>query len=56
MKIENYNKNYKSVRVKTETYKKLKLLAVEMEVPITQLIDLMHEEHLKSRAHLTSPP
>lgn len=33
--------NYKAVRIKTETYKKIKLLAVELEIPITQLIERM---------------
>ena len=32
---------YKAVRIKTETYKKIKLLAVELEIPITQLIERM---------------
>lgn len=33
--------NYKAVRIKTETYKKIKLLAVELDIPITQLIERM---------------
>jgi len=48
--------NYKSVRIKSGTYKKLKLLSVEMEMPMTKLIDLMLSEYLKSKAHLISPP
>ena len=48
--------NYKAVRIKTDTYKKIKLLAVEMDMPITRLIDLMYDEYLRSRSHLTSPP
>jgi len=35
--------NYKAVRIKTETYKKIKLLAVELDIPITQLIERMFE-------------
>lgn len=34
---------YKAARIKTETYKKIKLLAVEMDIPITQLIERMFE-------------
>jgi len=48
--------NYKSVRIKSDTYKKLKLLSVETEIPITKLIDLIYAEYLKSKTHLTSPP
>ncbi|MBZ4202760.1 MAG: ribbon-helix-helix domain-containing protein [Methylovulum sp.] len=47
--------NYKSVRIKSDTYKKLKLLSVETEIPITKLIDLMLIDYLKSTTHLTSP-
>ena len=49
IKQDNYNENYRSVRIKADTYKKLKLLAVEMEVPITRLIDLIHDEYTKSK-------
>ena len=35
--------NYKAVRIKTETYKKIKLLAVELDIPITKLIERMSE-------------
>ena len=35
--------NYKAVRIKTETYKKIKLLAVELDIPIMQLIERMFE-------------
>ena len=35
--------NYKAVRIKTETYKKIKLLVVELDIPITQLIERMFE-------------
>jgi hypothetical protein len=31
--------NYKTVRVKNETYKELRLLSVERETPMTRLID-----------------
>lgn len=49
MNPSDYNQNYKSVRVKTDTYKKLKRLAVEMEVPITRLIDLMYDAYIKAQ-------
>jgi hypothetical protein len=42
-----------SVRIKSDTYKKLKLLSVETEIPITKLIDLMLIEYQKSKAQLT---
>lgn len=32
---------YKTIRIKSETYKKIRLLAFEKEIPITRLIDLM---------------
>jgi hypothetical protein len=35
--------NYKAVGIKPETYKKIKLLAVELDIPITQLIERMFE-------------
>jgi hypothetical protein len=31
--------NYKSICVKSETYKELRLLSVECEIPMTRLID-----------------
>ena len=34
--------NYKSVRIKTDTYKKLRHLAIELDIPITKLIELMY--------------
>ncbi len=37
-----HNENYRSVRIKAETYKNIKLLSVEMEIPITKLIELMY--------------
>lgn len=40
---------YKAVRIKTETYKKIKLLAVELDIPITQLIELMFTEFTAKR-------
>jgi hypothetical protein len=49
------NKNYKSARIKIETYKKLKLLAIELDMPLTQVIDLLYNEYMKKDS-LTSPP
>lgn len=34
---------YKNIRVKTETWRKLKKVAFEMEIPLTKLIDMMLE-------------
>ncbi|MDD4995777.1 MAG: hypothetical protein PHW53_04940 [Patescibacteria group bacterium] len=48
MNLEDSNKNYKSVRIKIETYKKIKLLAVKMDMPITRLIEIMFDEFKKS--------
>jgi hypothetical protein len=31
--------NYKTISVKSETYKELRLLSVEREIPMTRLID-----------------
>jgi hypothetical protein len=36
--------NYKAVRIKADTYKKIKLLAVELGIPITKLIELMYQK------------
>lgn len=36
--------NYKAVRIKTDTYKKIKQLALDMDIPITRLIDRLYEE------------
>lgn len=55
MKTDNHKENYKSVRIKIDTYKKVRHLAVDMDIPITRLIDLMYDEYLKSRARLISP-
>lgn len=41
--------NYKAVRIKTDTYKKIKLLAIELDVPITQLIERMLETFIAER-------
>jgi hypothetical protein len=40
---------YKAVRIKTDTYKKIKLLAVELDMPITQLIERMFEAFAANR-------
>lgn len=49
------NKNYKSARIKIETYKKLKLLSVELDMPLTHVIDLLYAEYMKKDS-LTAPP
>ena len=36
--------DYKSVKVKNETYKKLKQLALDVDMPITRLIDRLYKE------------
>lgn len=46
MKLDNHKENYKSVRIKTDTYKKLRHLAIEMEIPITKLIELMYDKFI----------
>ena len=45
------------LRVKSETYKKLKLLALELDIPLTRLIDKLLSEHTeqKADADLTDP-
>jgi predicted DNA-binding ribbon-helix-helix protein len=45
----NQNEAYKSARIKTETYKQLKLIAIERGMPLTQLIDFLLEEYLKKK-------
>lgn len=39
--------NYKAVRIKADTYKKIKLLAIELGVPITKLIERMLETFIE---------
>ena len=46
MKTQKHYENYKSVRIKTDTYKKLRHLAIEMDIPITKLIELMYEKFI----------
>lgn len=41
------NKNYKSARIKNDTYKKLKALAVEEEIPLTRLLDKLLDKYLQ---------
>ncbi len=48
LKLEYNNKNYKSMRVRHETYKEIKRLALNMDIPITKLIELMFSEFKKS--------
>jgi len=37
--------NYKSVRIKTETYKQMKLIAVELDISFAKLMDLLLEKY-----------
>jgi predicted DNA-binding protein len=37
---------YVSIRVKKETYKEMKKLALELELPITQLVDRIYENYM----------
>lgn len=41
------NQNYVSARIKKDTYKKLKQLALDLDVPLTRLIDIMYEHYQK---------
>ena len=41
--------DYKMLRVKTETYKQLKQLALDFDSPLTKLIDKLLEEHQKQK-------
>lgn len=56
MKEDKSNSRYKSMRVKAGTYKNIKRLSVETDIPMTRLIDIMYDEYIKSIAHLISPP
>ena len=42
--------DYKMLRVKTETYKQLKQIALDFDIPLTRLIDKLLEEHQKQKA------
>ena len=48
MKQKNSTMNYKSVRIKTETYKDIKILAIKLDMPVTRLIENMFKEYIKS--------
>ena len=41
--------DYKMLRVKTETYKQLKQIALDFDSPLTKLIDKLLEEHQKQK-------
>lgn len=41
------NKNYVSARVKKETYKKLKQLALDLGIPLTQVFDVLYDQYKK---------
>jgi len=43
--------DYKMLRVKAETYKQLKQLALDFDIPLTQLIDKLLEEHQTQKAN-----
>lgn len=36
--------NYKAVRIKNDTYKKIKQLALDVDMPITKVIDRLYHE------------
>ena len=38
--------NYKSARIKADTYKKLKLLSAEKGIPLTRLIDTITDSYI----------
>jgi hypothetical protein len=45
--LNDTNKNYKSARIRIETYKELKLLALELDMPLTQVIEMLYNEYRK---------
>lgn len=51
----NPNDFYKSARIKNDTYKELKLLAIELDMPLTQLIDFLLKHYKDSKSTLISP-
>ena len=50
----NSNDSYKSARIKNDTYKELKILAIELDMPLTQLIDLLLKHYKENKSTLTS--
>jgi len=38
---------YKMLRVKADTYKQLKMVALELDIPLTKLVDKLLEEYAK---------
>lgn len=52
MKSIDHNQNYKSVRIKTETYKNIKRLAIDLDIPVTRLIEQMFKEYLEKNARI----
>jgi len=43
--MEKPPKKYKPVMLKTETYKTIKQLTIDLELPLTQVIDLLLKEY-----------
>lgn len=47
--MKDTNLNYKSARIRVDTYKKLKLLAIELGIPLTQVIEVLYADYMMKR-------
>lgn len=43
-------KEYKMLRVNADTYKRLKQIALDLDIPLTKLIDKLLDEHQKHKS------
>lgn len=43
-------KKYVSAMVKVDTYKNLKQLALDLNIPLTQVFDFLYNQHQKQKA------
>ena len=48
--MSNPPKKYVSAMIKVDTYKNLKQLALDLGIPLTQVIDLLYSEYQKQKA------
>ncbi|MFA5921206.1 MAG: hypothetical protein WC856_07925 [Methylococcaceae bacterium] len=44
------NQNYVSARIKKDTYKNLKQLALDLNMPLTQVFDFLYNHYQKQKA------
>lgn len=53
--IYDSNENYKSVRVLNGTYRQLKQLGLDLNMPITKLVDMLLDNYKKTKGDINHP-